>query len=368
MQEVNSHVILFEDGPLADRLRRAGISVEVLPLARSVGEMRKDDVFPGGLRLRPLIQTGLHALRLARRLRQIEPDLVHANSLKSGVIGSLAAKLAGIPIVWHLRDRLAPDYLPRPAMLVTRFWIRLFSTSIIANSEHTAETIEGRDSRREVAFATSVPDVSVVPSAIPLRSVESEVNRQFTVGMVGRLAPWKGQDVFLRAFAKAFPNGTERAVLVGSAMFGEDEFADRLRELAGELGISDRVEWRGFVEDVPSHLPGFNVLVHASRVPEPFGQVILEGLAAAVPVVAADDGGPSEILVDGRDGLLCPPGDVDAYARAFRRLRDDPALRARLVGAGLERVKAYSPKVIVPQVLAIYEAVREGRRSRARST
>ncbi len=371
LHDVNAHVILFEDGPFAERLNQACISVEIFPLAPEVGGIRKDDVAPGRLPFGVAWRTVAYTARLSWRLRQLRPDVVHTNSLKAGFIGSVAARLAGLPVVWHLRDRLADDYLPGPAVSLMRWWVRIFATRVIANSANTAETLHTTRWSFLRRFASIIPEVSVIPA--PLEAIgpvkPTNGSRHFTVGMVGRLTPWKGQDIFLRAFAEAFPDGDERAVIAGSAMFGdaEEAYAAGLRTLTEELGIADRVEWRGFVDDVPGELAGFDVLVHASRVAEPFGQVVLEGLAAGVVVVAADDGGPREIIRTGYNGLLCPPGDVGAYAHALRELREDEALREVLVTRGRERAADFAPEIVTRQLMATYEAVLRDRGQSART-
>ena len=128
--------------------------------------------------------------------------------------------------------------------------------------------------------------------------------------MVGRVAPWKGQHVFLPAFARAFAGGSERAVIVGAAMFGatEADYGAGLQETASVLGIADRVDFRGFREDVWSELHQMDILVHASVTPEPFGQVIVEAMLAGVPVIASAAGGPGEIVTDNVDGRPLPAG------------------------------------------------------------
>ena len=162
--------------------------------------------------------------------------------------------------------------------------------------------------------------------------------------MVGRLAPWKGQDLFLRAFATAFPDGKGQAVIVGSALFGESDYAASLHELARELDIAERVEFRGFVPDIAAKLAEFDVLVHASRSAEPFGQVVVEGMAAGMPVIAANCGGPAEIIDPGVTGLLFSANEVDELASALVLLRSDPDLRQRLGQAGKQRSMDFAPE------------------------
>ena len=117
---VDAHVILAEHGPLVARLQASGVSVEVLPMRERTRDLRKDRVGSGVPPVSAFLDTAHYVFRLARRLRAIRPDLVHTNTLKAGVYGSIAARLAGVPVVWHVRDRIAPDYLTRPAVLVLR--------------------------------------------------------------------------------------------------------------------------------------------------------------------------------------------------------------------------------------------------------
>jgi glycosyltransferase involved in cell wall biosynthesis len=126
--------------------------------------------------------------------------------------------------------------------------------------------------------------------------------------MLGRLAPWKGQHVFLEAFARAFNGGSEVAVLVGDAMFGsaETDYGSDLRELTRKLDVAERVDFRGFRDDIWTELANMSICVHASLVPEPYGQVIIEAMLAGVPIIATEGGGPSEILTNDLDGLLYP--------------------------------------------------------------
>jgi glycosyltransferase involved in cell wall biosynthesis len=191
----------------------------------------------------------------------------------------------------------------------------------------------------------------------PFRRERAPEPDRLRVGIIGRLDPWKGQHVFLEAFAKAFPDGGADAVVVGAKLFGEQGYELELERRAAALGLEDRVEFRGFRDSVEEELRRLDVLVHASILPEPFGQVVVEGMAAGLAVVAADAGGPAEVVEDGVDGVLCPPGDVDALALALQRLAADPDLRRRLGDAARERAKNFTPARIAPQVMAVYQSV-----------
>ncbi len=349
LEDVDVHVVLAEDGPLADRLGQAGVSVQVLPLGVASRELRKDAVRPGRVPWRAVWDSAAYVVRLARLLRREPPDVVHANSLKSGLYGGAAARLAGVPLVWHLHDRLDPDYLPRPAVALIRFAIARLATGVVANSRTTAATLRG-DPRPRV-----IP--SALPPALPAPHVPQERER-LVFGMVGRLTPWKGQHVFLDAFARAFPDGQHEAVLVGAPLFGEEDYERELRTLANRLGIGDRVQFRGFREDVWRELATLDVLVHASTSPEPFGQVVQEGMALALPVIAADAGGPAELLRDGENGLLASRDDPVALVEPLQRLAGDVELRRRLGAAARASVASFAPEVVAKEMRAAYRAAR----------
>ena len=395
LRRVNAHVILGEEGPLAARLAQAGISVEVLPIAAAARDARKDTVRLGGASPTALLSTLAYVARLTLRLRQLRPDLVHTNSLKAGVYGSLAAKAAGIPVVWHLRDRIAPDYLPRPAVRFVRGLVGRMADGVVANSAATLATLDAHDTSHPLATGArdpngshrTIPNLSipsshpraleglasgardrrqvhhmipdsVEPSPYP-RAPEAPAARGPTFGIVGRIAQWKGQDLFVRAFAAAFHDntGAERAVIVGAPLFGEEACELQLRELIARLGLTERVELRGFREDVWSELARIDVLVHASVIPEPFGQVVLEGMAAGLAVIAPDEGGPAEMIADGETGHLVTARSVDALAAAMRTLAADPRARERLGSAARRSIEAYHPARLGAQLEQVYADV-----------
>jgi glycosyltransferase involved in cell wall biosynthesis len=282
---------------------------------------------------------------LRRELRMAAPDLVHTNSLKANLLGGLAARSAGLPVVWHVRDSWAADYLPAPLPSILRVLARLIPQRVIANSSSTAVTAGGQP--------VVIP--SPLPSDLPVRTASAGGPLRFALS--GRIAPWKGQDVFLRAFAAAFPSGDEEAWLIGGALFGEAEYEAALVRLATSLGVDERVRFFGFRDDALQLVANCDVAVHASITPEPFGLVVIEAMALGTPVVATAGGGPAEMITNEVDGLLVTPGDVPALTYALRRLAQDPALRGRLARNAQNAVAPYSPQFVARAFEAVYADV-----------
>jgi teichuronic acid biosynthesis glycosyltransferase TuaH len=351
LKSVDVHVVLGEQGPLAGRLRAAGATVEVLELDQGVQHTRRDEVKVTSIGWRRLLAAGRDVSTLRRRLREISPDIIHTNSLKAAIYGGFAGRLAGVPVIWHIHDRIAPDYLPRQTVMAVRLLSKILPNEIIVNSRATGETLGPRTKYHVVPSPIAESDLRYEPADPATHA------RPFRVAMVGRLAPWKGQHVFLEAFARASLDGDAEAVIAGTAMFGEDDYAEALRDQAQELGIAHCIEFAGFVEDVPTLIRGVDVVVHASVRPEPFGQVVVEGMAASRAVIASAAGGPLEIITDGIDGILVPPGDSTLLAAALSRLAADPELRFRLGAAARERARAFSPDVVGTMVTRVYSDV-----------
>jgi glycosyltransferase involved in cell wall biosynthesis len=316
-------VVLFADGPLAGRLRDAGVAVRVLPLdPRIAATDRAAAGRSAAGAARSAAATLPFVARLARLLRSLRPDVVHTTSLKADLIGLPAAALARTPLVWHVHDRIADDYLPAPVARVLRAVARRGPRHVVVNSRATARTLLPLPRGWTLAYPGLAPEqVAADPAARPVPAAP-------VIGLVGRVSPTKGQREFVEAaalLAERFPAARFR--VVGAALFAEASYADELRALVAARGLADRVELTGFVADPVAAIDGLSVLVHASPVPEPFGQVVVEGMARGVPVVATSGGGVDEIAT-AADGtprcLLVPPRDVPALAAAIAQVLDRP--------------------------------------------
>ena len=357
---VDAHVVTFELGPLLVTLGAAGITSEVVAMPARTTDLSRARA--RGLPLVALYDSTRQVLRLARRLRQLRPDVVHANSLKSCLVAGVAARLARVPCVWHVRDLVTADEYGRlPAVAIRRLARRLPAT-VVANSDATLAALRLPAGARpaRVVVPDPLPDAFFAP-ADGGPAAGARVDGELVVGIVGRLAPWKGQHVFLDAFAEAFPHGGARAHVVGDALFGEHAYRDELHAQAQRLGIADRVEFRGFRHDIRRELAALDVLVHATVTAEPFGQVVVEGMAAGLPVVATDAGGPAEIVTDGVDGLLVPPGDTATLAAVLDRLARNIDLRRTLGRRAREHAARYRAAEVAPRVLDVYARLGPGR-------
>jgi glycosyltransferase involved in cell wall biosynthesis len=329
-------VVLFSDGPLVRQLRDAGASVEILPLAESILKTSRHAAGESLLRLGTVWTTLRHIVRLAGFIRRQRIDLVHTNSLKADLIGGLAALLAGRRFIWHVHDRVASDYMPWPVVRAFSFLAHKLPHYLITNSQSTLETLLPYPRTQcDVIY----PGVNLADIAVPVEPVLRDPQAGALIGLVGRISPTKGQDIFLRAAAQVlqrFPN--VRFQIVGSALFNDSGYETRMRQLASSLNLDGVVEFTGFVTDVEQRIAKLDLLVHASTTPEPFGQVVIEGLAAGKPVVATNAGGIPEIIVHRENGLLVPPGDVADMADAICCLLGEPDLARSLAARGRARV------------------------------
>ncbi len=347
--EVESTVLLAEDGPLVAGLEAAGARVEVIPLPERARGMKRTEVRAGSAQLAAAADIARYVETLRRRLRQLRPDIVSTISLKAGAYGVLAGRLSRTPVVWHLHDQIDASYLARQAVLPMRMLIGTLPSAIISPSRTTLETV-GRF--RPGMLRAIIPHPIPMPP-VPV-TIRDEVRR---IGIVGRIAPWKGQDVFLKAFAEAIPEADIHAVVVGSAIFGEADYSRELEQLAADLGIAERAEFTGFRSDVQREFEQLDLLVHASVLTEPFGTVVFEAMAAGLPVIGARSGGVAEYIVHGRHGLLHTPGDVTELGRLLRRAVDDRELRLTLARDGRALTETMAPEKIAARWIEVYESV-----------
>jgi len=294
-----------------------------------------------------LVRLWRGAVALERMARREAADVVCANTVRGSLYAAMAAVLARLPLVWYVRDILAPGLYVRT--------LERIASAVVAVSQAAAEPLGGA--------ATVIPNGVRIDAFTANAEASAQMRARWgvpvdapVVGMVGRLRPWKGQDHFLRAMRLVADQRPDAwFVLVGGAVFAEREpFLPRLRELAAELRLLDRVVFAGQMEDVAAAYAAMDVVVHCSVEPEPFGRVVIEAMAASRPVVAYDWGGPHEIVIPGETGLLVAPGDYGALGEAALALLRDAGRRRVLGAAGRARAEeCYDARATARRVQAV---------------
>ncbi len=312
-------VIAPVGGDAFDALESHGVTVHLdLPPLPTGGTRGSSPM----LAARYLAALRASARHLARHPLYREADLIHANTAAAGIMCAFASRGRSGPLVVHLRDLVSAGSLGRFGFQAFTRIALTRADGVIANSSVTLRSAQPY-LRSGVASAV-VQSPAGIGERVTVPQVRADVR---AVGMIGRLQAWKGQRVFLDAFARAFPEPRIRACLAGAPLFGEADYAEHLRDRAARLGIGERTAFLGHVVDIPAFLDSIDILVHASTRPEPLGQSVLQGLARAKPVVATEGGGPSEWITSGVNGLLVPPNRPDALAATLRALADSRQLR-----------------------------------------
>ncbi|MGW5381469.1 glycosyltransferase family 4 protein [Nocardia sp. NPDC003963] len=353
--KVDPSVLLTAPGPLVDRLRARRIPVTVLGNAFDSTALTVSR--SGPLRLctgaAGLVRLGA---RLGTLVRADGADVVVAQSTKALLMGAVAARRAGVPLVWQVHDRISGAYFGRVLAFALRVLGWVTARGIVANSRSTLRTLHTRGRVAVIAYP------GVEPIATPARVPQRDPGAVRIV-MVGRLTPWKGQEILLRALP-LLRHRPASVQLVGGSFFGEQDYRADLERIAAETGLP--VEFAGHVDDPGPYFARADIAVHCSVLAEPFGQVVVEAMAAGCAVVAADAGGPTEIVRPEVDGLLIPPGDPVALAAALDRLVTDPALRTRLGAAARERSADFGIAATARAVTGVLEQVTARRAVRAR--
>ena len=278
-------------------------------------------VFFASRRLWPRVQT------LRRIIAEKQVKLVHTNiRVGHDREGIIAAWLTGRPCVCHVRQFEQLGWIDRRlAALAGRF-------IYISEAVQRSHLDSGVPCRKGLVVYNGL-DIPAFVVALDREKGRRSFNlspNDLAVGIVGRLDAWKGQDVFLRAMAQVkdvVPRA--KGIVVGEVAAENPGYLDTLLALRDELALADRVNFSGFRMDVSVVMSALDILILASTSPEPFGRVLIEAMAAGKPVIATDAGAAREIIEDGVQGLLVPPGDAGAMARAIIHLlthRDEAAL------------------------------------------
>ncbi len=338
--EVQALALVMGEGALHERLSELGVSsrtasgYETRPSARQLARFTRS---------------------LLRLIEETRPDVLLAVGIKAALLAAPGARIGGVPIVWQKVDFSHDALLARPLGIAVN--------GVISVSEAAADGLGALRSRRLL-------DVIGPPMRLADEPYSPPTGRQPTIGTLAALTPYKGQHHILAAaglLSEEFPQ--LRVVLAGEELDSSPGYLAELNELASALGIAERVELPGFVQDVSEILGRLAVYVNATyRDARGFG---LEGLGGAmleaswvgVPVVATSGGGTPEGLVDGVTGTLVESPDPAVLASAIASYLRDPQLARRTAQAGRRFTRErFAPQPAADRLFAALRAA-AGRRS-----
>lgn len=316
----------FGSGDFPQRLRAAGVEVVDLPNAR----------------MRDLVGVARTLASLRGLIRSRGVRVAVGNGDHPQILGGLAARLAGVRSAFLVHMIYASPWWKHPPLEVLA--VRGPADLMLCVSKAARDAIQrirpGVDSR---LLYDGTPEREVSEADARAAREELGVGHDDVVfGVFGRLQRWKGQDVFVSAaieVARARPGS--RFVVVGGSVFGlEPEFFASLQRRVREQRLDGRITFTGFRSDVPRLMAACDVVCHTSRVPEPFGLVVIEAMMLGRPVIATRGGGPSEVIASDEIGVLVTPDDPSALASAMIKLCDDRARRDALGAASAVHVRA----------------------------
>lgn len=322
----NALVGLFVDGSFKDLLQQNHIPVEVL--ATQAIQVRKESSLVQGLKsLLKLVPLITKVVKKAR-----EYDLIYANTQKALVVGAIASFFSRRPLVYHLHDILSKEHFSQTNLRIAINLANRFASLVIANSQASQTAFVqagGRQNIIEVVYnGFEVKNYQTDESDIKKLQQDLGLEGKFVVGHFSRLAPWKGQHILIDALAKCPPQ--VRVILVGDALFGEQDYIQKLQQQITTLGLENRVKFLGFRSDIPQLMTACDLVAHTSTSPEPFGRVIVEAMLCKKPVVAAKAGGAMELVEHGLNGFLVTPGEPQELAQVITTCLQETEITATI--------------------------------------
>ncbi|MBK1990940.1 glycosyltransferase [Sphaerospermopsis aphanizomenoides BCCUSP55] len=353
-----SLVGLFADGDFRKLLQQHQIPVEIL--ATQSIKVRKDSGLLTALgslsQILPLIN------KVVQRAR--EYDLIYANTQKALVVGAIASFLSRRPLVYHLHDILSLEHFSQINLSVAVTLINQFASLVIANSQASKQAFlqaGGKSDLIEVVYnGFELNDYQIHEQDIINLRQELNLETKFIVGHFSRLSPWKGQHILINALKQCPENVT--VILVGDALFGEQDYVQDLHQKVAALGLEDRVKFLGFRADIPQLMAACDLVAHTSTAPEPFGRVIVEAMLCGKPVVAAKAGGVMELVEHEINGFLVTPGNPQELATVINICVQEPLTTAMIANnAKISASLRFDVNIINQQIAQLLQLLAHSR-------
>ena len=274
--------------------------------------------------------------QLRTLVREHRIDIVHAHGYKADVYAYLALRRAGVPLVSTCHNWLTTDLKVRAYGVLDRMVLRRFAAVAVVSVALRTTLLQAGFSPGKLHLIPNGIDVTPFRQAVALAQTAAHRNAGPRIGLIGRLSPEKGIDLFLQAAAEVHRQYPDAQFVVA----GDGPERPALEALAAQLGLSPHVHFLGRSDAMPELLASLDLVVSASRF-EGLPMIILEAMAGARPIVATSVGEIPTVLDGGKAGLLVPPEDSRALADAILTLLGDPALRLTYAEQAAHRVATH---------------------------
>ncbi|MBD2280145.1 glycosyltransferase family 4 protein [Aphanizomenon flos-aquae] len=350
----NALVGLFADGNFRKLLEENQVPVEVLTTqAIKVGKQSGLFQALGSLgQIVPLIN------QVVQRARKY--DLIYANTQKALFVGAVASFLACRPLVYHLHDILSLEHFSKTNLRVAVNLINRCAALVIANSQASKmaflEAGGKSDLVRVVYNGFAAKNYEVDELEVRNLREHLRLEGKFVIGHFSRLSPWKGQHILIDALSQC-PQDVV-VILVGDALFGEQEYVKDLHQKVAGLGLENRVNFLGFRADIPQLMTMCDLITHTSIAAEPFGRVIVEAMLCGKPVIAAEAGGAMELVEDGINGFLVTPGEPQKLAQVIHNCRQESVKTANIANnARISASERFDVRIINQQIQELLKSI-----------
>lgn len=320
--------------PAGDLLHRAAqLGLQFIPVRGFRARMSRNPVV--------LLQGILGTWRAGIELRHIVieqlPDIVHANSIRAGLIAIIAASGTKSRLFWHVRDNLPNSLMGWVIRLLARWFVdRVIVISHAVRDEFA--TVPGLKQKTSVIH--NGVDIHQ-PTGLSIRSAIGTPSAAFVTAVVGQITPWKRQLDAIAAFARFAEHAHDCELwIVGEPKFRPEnvDYERRLRLAVQQLRLTDRVRFLGYRQDVMNVMASIDALLLPSD-GEPFGRVLIEAMLSGKCVIGTKSGGVPEIVIENETGYLVGVGDIEAMAEKLLRLHANPELCQVVGSRARERVK-----------------------------
>lgn len=309
--------LILEHGRIEDLFKQYNIDYMCVPISEKIIKFRRNDGIKNLLYNLPEIFKSFKKIR--DQLKRTE--LIVCFSQKSLALCGISNFFKRKPLIWFMNDYVSTEHFSNlNVFLITRLF-SLLADKIIFNSNASLEAWRksgGKTNKCQVIY----PGTNFKKISDDLKNEERinyYRNKIFqssnpTIGIFGRISEWKGQDVFIDAIEKI---DDVYGVIVGGAFFNGEAYEESLKNKVIEKNLSKKIKFIGHVDDPTCAMAACDLIIHASKAPEPFGLVVVEATFIGIPVIATSGGGINEIILDRRTGLLTRMGNAEELRDAI---------------------------------------------------